>query len=698
VCRLSRKPCSLEIFCSPAIARDYRRYYWNRATNETTYERPEPAGNDEGEAEVPDLMRPPQFTSGSESAKEYRTRHEMLVQGQDIPDPIRNFQDTGFPSDVLKRIERAGFSEPTPIQAQCWPVAQSGRDLVGIAKTGSGKTLGYMLPGMERVRNARTNIRGGPQALVLAPTRELANQIKDEVDKYMTSGLSVACLYGGAARGPQKRAIEMGVNIVIATPGRLNDFLEYGEIKLSQVEYLVLDEADRMLDMGFEPQIQSIVAFVPKERQTLFFSATWPRDVKKIAVQFVQTSPVHVFIGSTDTLVANKDITQRIEVINGGFGKDNKLFDFLRSMGSKAKILIFCSTKRMCDDLSNTLNRSFGAVAIHGDKSQDARDYTLKQFKQGRASVMCATDVAARGLDIPDVDAVINYDFPNNLEDYVHRIGRTARAGAKGMAYSFFNSSGAEAKHAKGLCKVIRDANQEPSQELQQVAKTAPPGGGGAGRGRGGSGAGGMRFQASGGPPKSNQMPAMGPPRNAFAPAQGPAMPAPASAPGAGAAAPDRRDREDREKGRSGSRDKDKDKDRDSREHRSSRRRSRSRSRDRGRDRDRDREHRHRSRGEDRDGNERRERFAYAFFSRRLRPDSLCLQPSLPNLCSTILLCGNFAYPYTIFLALSLRSLFFLGSLCWFVLTIPALTCCDCLWACRKARDATSGSGAVFCS
>lgn len=489
------------------------RYYWNRRSNETTYDHPAesskpppPPGppptdgsrffgddsksgygvyRDEGE-DVPDSMNPPEFSSGSKEAIRYREKTEITVQGTSVPDPIQSFEEARFPSDIMQQIKEAGFSEPTPIQAQAWPVVLQGRDLVGIAKTGSGKTLGYMLPGLLHVRNNFKNPNHGPQVLVLAPTRELANQIKDETHKFGTpSGISDTCLYGGAPRGPQLRELRKGVSVAIATPGRLNDYLEGGQISLGQVEYLVLDEADRMLDMGFEPQIQRIAQHIAKKRQTLFFSATWPKEVRKIAAQFVQSSPVHIFIGSSDTLVANKDIYQYVDVVQGT-EKDDRLKQFLQNMGKRAKILIFCGTKRMCDQLAYTL-KDFRATAIHGDKGQDQRDNVLRMFKQGRSSILCATDVAARGLDIPNVDAVVNYDFPGNIEDYIHRIGRTARAGAKGTSYSFFTP--ADSKHADSLVKIIRDAGQEPPDDLLQMCRGGG-GRGGRGRGRGGGGRG----------------------------------------------------------------------------------------------------------------------------------------------------------------------------------------------------------------
>ena len=246
------------------------------------------------------------------------------------------------------------------------------------------------------------------------------------------------CVYGGAPKGPQLRDLQVGVELVIATPGRLNDYLESQQVNLTQVSYLVLDEADRMLDMGFEPQIQKIVRSIPTARQTLFFSATWPREVKQIAAQFVTHQTVHIFVGGVEEkLVANKAIRQQVDVMSSSHEKNGRLMEILRSKRNE-RVIIFCSTKRMCDQLSYSVGREFGAPAIHGDKKQSERDWVIANFKNGRNPVMVATDVAARGLDIPNVTAVVNYDFPNGVEDYIHRIGRTGRAGASGEAFTFF--------------------------------------------------------------------------------------------------------------------------------------------------------------------------------------------------------------------------------------------------------------------
>ncbi|KAL8153868.1 hypothetical protein V2J09_011628 [Rumex salicifolius] len=415
------------------------------------------------------------------SAEAYCKRHEITVVGGSAPPPFTSFEATGLPSEILREVRMAGFSSPTPIQAQSWPIALQGRDIVAVAKTGSGKTLGYLIPGFVHLKRVHNNPQLGPTVLVLSPTRELATQIQAEAVKFgKSSGISCACLYGGAPKGPQLNSLSRGIDIVVATPGRLNDILEMKRISLHQVSYLVLDEADRMLDMGFEPQIRKIVNEVPNRRQTLMYTATWPKEVRKIAADLL-ANPIQVNIGNVDELVANKSITQYIEVITP-MEKQRRLEQILRSQEPGSKIIIFCATKRMCDMLARNISRQFSAAAIHGDKSQADRDYVLSQFRSGSSPVLVATDVAARGLDVKDIKIVVNYDFPTGIEDYVHRIGRTGRAGASGEAYTFFCDQ--DSKYASDLVKILEGANQKVPQEVRDMASR---GGGGMVRRRWGS-------------------------------------------------------------------------------------------------------------------------------------------------------------------------------------------------------------------
>ncbi|KAK8928492.1 DEAD-box ATP-dependent RNA helicase 14 [Platanthera zijinensis] len=471
-------------------------YYWNPVTNLTQYQRPV------SEEQLPPPPPLPKLAPGSSgthshihgtahsrnstrshapsdarvslSAEAYRRQHEITVTGDDVPAPYMTFESTGFLPEMLKEVQHAGFSSPTPIQAQSWPITLQNRDVVAIAKTGSGKTIGYLFPGFVHLKRLRNNSKLGPTVLVLSPTRELATQIQDEAEKFgRSSKISCTCLYGGAPKGPQLRDLDRGVDIVVATPGRLNDILEMRRISLRQVSYLVLDEADRMLDMGFEPQIRKIVNEIPNHRQTLMFTATWPKEVRKIAADLL-VNPIQVNIGNIDELVANKAITQYIEMMKP-LEKQRRLEQILRSQDAGSKVLIFCSTKRMCDQLARTLARQFVAAAIHGDKSQGDRDRVLNQFKTGRSPILVATDVAARGLDIKDIRVVINYDFPTGVEDYVHRIGRTGRAGATGVSYTFFSDH--DSKYARDLVKVLEGADQRVPPELRDMAARGGYGG-----------------------------------------------------------------------------------------------------------------------------------------------------------------------------------------------------------------------------
>ncbi|KAJ1413205.1 RNA helicase, DEAD-box type, Q motif [Sesbania bispinosa] len=422
---------------------------------------------------------------------QYRASREITVQGHDVPKPIRMFHEANFPDYCLEVIAKLGFVEPTPIQAQGWPMALMGRDLIGIAETGSGKTLAYLLPALVHVNAQPRLVQGeGPIVLVLAPTRELAVQIQQEAVKFGSrANIRITCIYGGAPKGPQIRDLKRGVEIVIATPGRLIDMLEAQHTNLQRVTYLVLDEADRMLDMGFEPQIRKIVGQIRPDRQTLYWSATWPREVETLARQFLR-NPYKVIIGSPD-LKANQSINQVVEVVTD-MEKYNRLIKLLKEMMDGSRILIFMETKKGCDQVTRQLRMDgWPALSIHGDKNQSERDWVLAEFKSGRSPIMTATDVAARGLDVKDIKCVINYDFPSSLEDYVHRIGRTGRAGAKGTAYTFFTH--ANAKFARDLIKILQGAAQVVSPALSELARSAGFGHHGSGgsfrsRGRGGYG------------------------------------------------------------------------------------------------------------------------------------------------------------------------------------------------------------------
>ncbi|XP_063623317.1 ATP-dependent RNA helicase p62-like [Cydia splendana] len=431
--------------------------------------------------------------------EEFRGQHEITVSGLDVPIPIQRFEEGNFPDYVMKGISGMGYKEPTPIQAQGWPIAMSGNNLVGIAQTGSGKTLAYILPAIVHINNQQPLRRGdGPIALVLAPTRELAQQIQQVANDFgNASYVRNTCVFGGAPKREQARDLERGVEIVIATPGRLIDFLEKGTTNLQRCTYLVLDEADRMLDMGFEPQIRKIIEQIRPDRQTLMWSATWPKEVKKLAEDYLGDY-VQINIGSLQ-LSANHNILQIIDICQE-HEKENKLNVLLQEIGQSqdpgAKTIIFVETKRKVENITRNIRRyGWPAVCMHGDKTQQERDDVLYQFKQGRASILVATDVAARGLDVDGIKYVINFDYPNSSEDYIHRIGRTGRSKTKGTSYAFFTPS--NSRQAKDLVSVLQEANQTISPQLQSMADRCGGGGGGwnnrsrFGGGRGGGGGGG---------------------------------------------------------------------------------------------------------------------------------------------------------------------------------------------------------------
>nr|XP_061791869.1 probable ATP-dependent RNA helicase DDX17 [Nerophis lumbriciformis] len=412
--------------------------------------------------------------------EEFRKNKEITIKGSDCPRPVMTFQQAQFPQYVMDVLMQQNFKEPTAIQAQGFPLALSGKDMVGIAQTGSGKTLAYLLPSIVHINHQPYLERGdGPICLVLAPTRELAQQVQQvALDYGKSSRIKSTCVYGGAPKGPQIRELERGVEICIATPGRLIDFLESGKTNLRRCTYLVLDEADRMLDMGFEPQIRKIVEQIRPDRQTLMWSATWPKDVRQLAEDFLRDY-IQINIGALE-LSANHNILQIIDVCMDN-EKDHKLVQLMEEIMAEKenKTIIFVETKKRCDELTRRMRRDgWPAMCIHGDKSQPERDWVLTEFRSGKAPILVATDVASRGLDVEDIKFVINFDYPNSSEDYVHRIGRTARSTNKGTAYTFFTPG--NARQARDLVRVLQEANQAVNPKLLQMVDS------GYGRGSGG--------------------------------------------------------------------------------------------------------------------------------------------------------------------------------------------------------------------
>jgi len=424
----------------------------------------------------------------------FRQSKNISVKGNGVPKPVLTFEEAGFPDYVNDTLKRQNWTAPTAIQAQGWPMALSGRDVVGIAQTGSGKTLSFILPAVVHINHQPYLERGdGPICLVLVPTRELAQQVAQVATEFGTSSrIRNCCVYGGAPKGPQLRELERGAEICIATPGRLIDFLEAGKTNLRRCTYLVLDEADRMLDMGFEPQIRKVVEQIRPDRQVLMWSATWPKEVRGLAEDFLREY-IQVNIGALQ-LHANHNILQIVDVCLEN-EKDTKLVRLLEEIMQEKenKTLIFVETKRKADDIARRMKRDgWPVLCIHGDKSQPERDWVLQEFRDSKAPILVATDVASRGLDVDDIKFVINYDYPACSEDYVHRIGRTARASKTGTAYTFFTP--ANMKQAKDLIDVLREARQQIAPKLLQMCDMARDAFGGKGRSRWktGGGRGGM--------------------------------------------------------------------------------------------------------------------------------------------------------------------------------------------------------------
>jgi ATP-dependent RNA helicase RhlE len=341
------------------------------------------------------------------------------------------FEDLGLSEPMLAALRAAGYTRPTPIQAQAVPLALKGRDLMGLAQTGTGKTAAFTIPIIER-------LMGGPKctrALILTPTRELCQQVEESFAKYgQGTGLEVISVYGGVGYDPQVKALRGGVDVIVATPGRLIDHLEKQNVVFDDLEVLVLDEADRMLDMGFAPQLQKIVATIHPYRQTLLFSATMPPEVEALARRYLR-KPVVVQVGRRSAAAT----TVRHNVYPVPKHKKTELLThLLREMGEKDSILVFTRTKHGADKVvRHLLDAGFNADALHADKTQSQREQALARFKAGEVQVLVATDIAQRGLDISGISHVINYDVPQQAEDYVHRIGRTGRAAKEGDAFTF---------------------------------------------------------------------------------------------------------------------------------------------------------------------------------------------------------------------------------------------------------------------
>ncbi|HKR92879.1 DEAD/DEAH box helicase [Novosphingobium sp.] len=382
-----------------------------------------------------------------------------------------SFADLGLSDELLQAVEAAGYTEPTPIQAQAIPPVLMMKDLIGIAQTGTGKTASFVLPMIDILAHGRRRALM-PRSLILEPTRELAAQVSENFEKYgKNHDLKMALLIGGVQMGDQVKALSEGVDVLIATPGRLMDLFERGKILLTGCELLVIDEADRMLDMGFIPDIENICAKLPTNRQTLLFSATMPPPIKKLADRFL-SNPKYIEVARPAT--TNTNIAQHKVAVPAR--KKREALRHLLHADDVSTAIVFCNRKTAVRELAKSLKRhGFAAGEIHGDMDQPARLAELDRFKAGEINILCASDVAARGLDIKGVSHVFNFDTPWHPDDYVHRIGRTGRGGATGRAFTLVTPEDAEAiesveKLTGGKIPIYELRLDEPEERFQEAS------------------------------------------------------------------------------------------------------------------------------------------------------------------------------------------------------------------------------------
>ncbi|MGE7370946.1 DEAD/DEAH box helicase [Neorhizobium sp. NPDC001467] len=379
---------------------------------------------------------------------------------------MTTFADLGLSQKVLSAVTDAGYTTPTPIQAGAIPPALQRRDILGIAQTGTGKTASFVLPMLTILEKGRARARM-PRTLILEPTRELAAQVAENFEKYgKNHRLNVALLIGGVSFEEQDRKLERGADVLICTPGRLLDHCERGKLLMTGVEVFVIDEADRMLDMGFIPDIERIAKMIPFTRQTLFFSATMPPEIQKLADRFLQ-NPERIEVAKPSSTA--KTVTQRIVASHHkDYEKRAVLRDLIKAQDDLKNAIIFCNRKKDVADLFRSLDRhGFSVGALHGDMDQRSRMTMLANFKDGNIQLLVASDVAARGLDIPDVSHVFNFDVPIHAEDYVHRIGRTGRAGRSGKAFTLITK--ADGKYLDAIEKLINEKIEWLSGDLSEL-------------------------------------------------------------------------------------------------------------------------------------------------------------------------------------------------------------------------------------
>ncbi|VDD90254.1 unnamed protein product [Enterobius vermicularis] len=400
----------------------------------------------------------------------YREELDIRVRGKNCPKPVKTWAQCGVEYKILTTLKKLGYSKPTPVQAQGIPAIMSGRDVIGIAKTGSGKTLAFLLPMFRHIMDQpELEELDGPIAVIMSPTRELAMQTAKEANKFAKQlGIRVVCVYGGVGISDQISDLKKGAEVIVCTVGRLTDMLAANKGKvtnLRRVTYLVLDEADRMFDMGFEPQVMKIVNNIRPDRQTVMFSATFPRQMEALARKILD-KPIEVQVGGKS--VVCDDVSQNVVILEE-HQKMLKLLELLGVYWEHGNVLVFVDKQEKADDLVAQLMRSgYNCAPLHGGIDQFDRDSTILDFKAGKIKLLVATSVAARGLDVKKLILVVNYDCPNHYEDYVHRVGRTGRAGNKGYAYTFILPQNQE-RMAGEVCRAFETAGKEPPEQLKKM-------------------------------------------------------------------------------------------------------------------------------------------------------------------------------------------------------------------------------------
>uniref|UniRef100_A0AAQ6ABL3 ATP-dependent RNA helicase DDX42 n=1 Tax=Amphiprion ocellaris TaxID=80972 RepID=A0AAQ6ABL3_AMPOC len=403
---------------------------------------------------------------------ELRQKLNLRVSGAAPPKPCTSFAHFGFDEQLMHQIRKSEYTQPTPIQCQGVPIALSGRDMIGIAKTGSGKTAAFIWPMLVHIMDQKELEAGeGPIAVIVCPTRELCQQIHAECKRFGKAySLRSVAVYGGGSMWEQAKALQEGAEIVVCTPGRLIDHVKKKATSLQRVTYLVFDEADRMFDMGFEYQVRSIASHVRPDRQTLLFSATFRKKIERLA-RDILVDPIRVVQG--DIGEANEDVTQVVELLLSGSDKWGWLVRRLVEFTSSGSVLIFVTKKANCEELATNLTQEgYSLGLLHGDMDQSERNKVISDFKKKNLPILVATDVAARGLDIPSIRTVVNYDVARDIDTHTHRIGRTGRAGEKGVAYTLLTSK--DTTFAGDLVRNLEGANQSVSKELMDLAMQNP--------------------------------------------------------------------------------------------------------------------------------------------------------------------------------------------------------------------------------